>query len=316
MPEIAVVVVNWNGAHLLRTCLGSLRRQTFADFETILVDNGSTDDSLALVARRVPRGPRRWRSPRTSGWPAAPTPASRITDAPIIATLNNDTEADPRWLAELHAALDGPPGGRLGRLEAAAVRPARRDPLGRRLLRPGRHPGQPRRLAARRRRVRPPGADLRGVRRRGGLPPRDAGRRRPVRGQLLHVLRGRRPGVPQPASRLPLRLRADGRRLPHAERDRRRAARQLLLRAQLPAGDRARHARAAAAARLAAGSCWRSFGSPPSRCWHVREPAARAKLRGQLDGLRELPRLLGERRAIQRRRRVPIRYLRSIMAAP
>ena len=62
---------------------------------------------------------------------------------------------------------------------------------------------------------------------------------------------------------------------------------------------------AAPAASLAAGSCWRSFGSPPSRCWHVREPAARAKLRGQLDGLRELPRLLGERRAIQQRRRVP-----------
>ena len=49
---------------------------------------------------------------------------------------------------------------------------------------------------------------------------------------------------------------------------------------------------------------------------HIREPAARAKLRGQLDGLRELPRLLGERRAIQARRRVPIRYLRSIMATP
>ena len=47
MPEIAVVVVNWNGAHLLRTCLGSLRRQTFPDFETVLVDNGSTDDSAA-----------------------------------------------------------------------------------------------------------------------------------------------------------------------------------------------------------------------------------------------------------------------------
>jgi len=49
---------------------------------------------------------------------------------------------------------------------------------------------------------------------------------------------------------------------------------------------------------------------------HVREPAARARLRGQLDGLRELPRLLAERRAIQRRRRVPIGYLRSILAAP
>ena len=46
---------------------------------------------------------------------------------------------------------------------------------------------------------------------------------------------------------------------------------------------------------------------------HVREPAARASLRGQWDGLRELPRLLPQRRAVQARRRVPIRYLRSIM---
>jgi GT2 family glycosyltransferase len=50
--------------------------------------------------------------------------------------------------------------------------------------------------------------------------------------------------------------------------------------------------------------------------WHIREPSARAKLRGQIDGLLELPRVLRERRAIQARRRVPIRYLRSIMAAP
>ena len=50
--------------------------------------------------------------------------------------------------------------------------------------------------------------------------------------------------------------------------------------------------------------------------WHFREPAARAKIMGQLAGLRELPRVLGERRAIQERRRVPIGYLRSIMVAP
>ena len=47
---------------------------------------------------------------------------------------------------------------------------------------------------------------------------------------------------------------------------------------------------------------------------HAREPAARAKLRGQVAGLLELPRVLRERRAIQRRRRVPITYLQSIMA--
>jgi hypothetical protein len=49
---------------------------------------------------------------------------------------------------------------------------------------------------------------------------------------------------------------------------------------------------------------------------HIREPAARAKLRGQWDGLRSLPGLVKERRAVQARRRVPIRYLRSIMVAP
>jgi hypothetical protein len=49
---------------------------------------------------------------------------------------------------------------------------------------------------------------------------------------------------------------------------------------------------------------------------HFREPAARAKLRGQLAGLGEIPRLMRQRHAIQSRRRVPIRYLHSILAAP
>ena len=43
MPEMSVIVVNWNGKHFLETCLTALRRQTFRDFEAILVDNGSTD---------------------------------------------------------------------------------------------------------------------------------------------------------------------------------------------------------------------------------------------------------------------------------
>jgi glycosyltransferase involved in cell wall biosynthesis len=44
-PLISVIVLNWNGRHLLSDCLGSLARQTWLDFETILVDNGSEDGS-------------------------------------------------------------------------------------------------------------------------------------------------------------------------------------------------------------------------------------------------------------------------------
>ena len=105
MPEIAVVVVNWNGAHLLRTCLGSLRRQTFPDFETILVDNGSTDDSLALVAREFPEvrvlaldrepraGRRHQRRHRASPTPRS-SPRSTTIPRPIRAGWRRSTR---RW---------------------------------------------------------------------------------------------------------------------------------------------------------------------------------------------------------------------------
>jgi GT2 family glycosyltransferase len=54
MPEMSVIVLNWNGRQFLGDCLLSLRRQTFRDFETILVDNGSTDGSVAYVSSEFP----------------------------------------------------------------------------------------------------------------------------------------------------------------------------------------------------------------------------------------------------------------------
>lgn len=48
-PLVSVVVLNWNGRRFLDDCLGSLLRQNFTDYEVLLVDNGSTDDSLDFV---------------------------------------------------------------------------------------------------------------------------------------------------------------------------------------------------------------------------------------------------------------------------
>ena len=52
--RVTVVIPNWNGERFLRLCLDSLRRQTFPDFETVVVDNGSSDGSLSLVERDFP----------------------------------------------------------------------------------------------------------------------------------------------------------------------------------------------------------------------------------------------------------------------
>ena len=54
MPRVSIVIPNWNQAELLAATLRSLRSQSFTDFETIVVDNGSSDDSVPMMARDFP----------------------------------------------------------------------------------------------------------------------------------------------------------------------------------------------------------------------------------------------------------------------
>ena len=52
-PLLSFVVVNWNYARFLGQTLDSIRGQDYGAFECIVVDNGSTDDSLEVVERHV-----------------------------------------------------------------------------------------------------------------------------------------------------------------------------------------------------------------------------------------------------------------------
>ncbi|MFN8636263.1 MAG: glycosyltransferase family 2 protein [Chloroflexota bacterium] len=314
MPEIAVVVVNWNGAHLLRTCLGSLRRQTFADFETILVDNGSTDDSLRLVADEFPEV-RVVALNENLGLGGGTNAGIAATDAPVVATLNNDTEADPRWLAELHAALQAHP--EAGSAASKLMLFDRRDVI----HSAGDFYG------------------LDGIPGSRGVWQHDDGsyeRQELVFGACAGAAAYRRTMLEDVGSF------EDSFFMYCEDVD-------LAFRSQLggyrcvyvPTAVVYHMLSATGGGPLASYYCGRNFLRVIARdmpgpllrrvwprivraqlaitaesIWHAREPAARAKLRGQIAGLLELPRLLGERRAIQQRRRVPIRYLHSIMAAP
>lgn len=103
-PLVSVIVPNWNGAHHLPTCLGSLRRQTYPYFEVIVVDNGSTDDSRDLLARDFPEV-RVVALATNRGYAGGVNAGFRVARGEILAVLNNDAEADPAWLAEMVAAL-------------------------------------------------------------------------------------------------------------------------------------------------------------------------------------------------------------------
>lgn len=108
MQTIDVIIPNYNGAALLPTCLDALRAQTRRDFAVTVVDDGSGDGSLTLLAEAYPEV-RVVRMARNSGLAAAVNAGIAATAAPVVVLLNNDTEADSSWLAELVGALERRP---------------------------------------------------------------------------------------------------------------------------------------------------------------------------------------------------------------
>jgi GT2 family glycosyltransferase len=105
-PRVTVVVPNWNGERFLDLCLSSLRKQSFKGFETVLVDNGSSDNSVEFVAQNFPEV-RVVRLPENQGFSAAVNAGIKASSATeYVALLNNDTEVDPGWLEALVDAAE------------------------------------------------------------------------------------------------------------------------------------------------------------------------------------------------------------------
>lgn len=137
---ISVVVVNWNRKELLRACLESLRRQEGVGFETIVVDNGSTDGSPELVRDY---GATLIRNPVNRGFCAANNQGITAACGEFIALLNNDAEAAPGWLAALHRACSaGPDIGMAASKVLVWEDPARIDKVGHLIFPDGQNRGR------------------------------------------------------------------------------------------------------------------------------------------------------------------------------
>ena len=108
MPRVSVVIPTWNGAGMLRLAMLSLRRQTWTDFETIVVDNGSTDSTAAMLARDFPEV-RVITFAENRGFAPATNAGLREARGGILVCMNNDLEAEPGWLEALVTALDRRP---------------------------------------------------------------------------------------------------------------------------------------------------------------------------------------------------------------
>jgi GT2 family glycosyltransferase len=107
-PRASVVIPTWNGCALLRAALVSLRAQTFRDFETVVVDNGSKDGTAEMLRGEFPDTVV-VSFPENRGFAVAINAGIRAARGRYVALLNNDAEAEPGWLAALVAVLDARP---------------------------------------------------------------------------------------------------------------------------------------------------------------------------------------------------------------
>jgi GT2 family glycosyltransferase len=105
---VSVIVVCWNSAAVLGGCLDCLLAQDYANYEIVVVDDGSQDDTLAVAGRHASPDSnlRIVRSPRNRGCPAARNLGLEHARGEIVAFIDADGFAAGSWLRELVAAFD------------------------------------------------------------------------------------------------------------------------------------------------------------------------------------------------------------------
>jgi len=107
-PRVSVGLVTWNSAAYLPACLKALTGQDYPNLELIVVDNASTDHSLAVVSEYAP-GARVICNSFNTGFCHAHNQAIRASSGEYYLALNPDVTLQPGYLATLVSALEGRP---------------------------------------------------------------------------------------------------------------------------------------------------------------------------------------------------------------
>jgi len=108
-PRLAVAIPNYNGRELLEAVLPSLAAQTYRDFEIVIVDDCSDDDSLAYLQAHWPQVRVLARAERRGVTAALNACLDAASGSELVGLFNNDMELAPDCLAELVAELDRHP---------------------------------------------------------------------------------------------------------------------------------------------------------------------------------------------------------------
>ena len=97
-PLISIIITNYNGGNLLLKCLESIYNSKYQNFEVILVDNASNDDSDLVAKKRFPNI--KLISNKQNLGSVGRNSGIKIAKGEFVVLLDNDTKVDPIWLDE------------------------------------------------------------------------------------------------------------------------------------------------------------------------------------------------------------------------
>jgi GT2 family glycosyltransferase len=103
-PLVSVIIVNYNGKIYLDECLDSLKSTTYQNFEILVVDNNSSDQSSDLIKRRYPYV-KLIELKKNQGFAIANNLGAEAAKGDFYIFLNNDTIVTQTWLSELVNAI-------------------------------------------------------------------------------------------------------------------------------------------------------------------------------------------------------------------
>jgi len=109
LPRVSVVIVSYNACGDLHDCLASLARRVSLPHEILVVDNGSSDGSPAMVRRDYP-GVRLIENAENLGFAAANNRGLTKARAPYALILNSDAEVQAGAVEAMAGLLDARPG--------------------------------------------------------------------------------------------------------------------------------------------------------------------------------------------------------------
>jgi len=102
-PKVSIVIVNYNGKRYLLRCIASILKNIYKNYEIIVVDNGSTDGSLAALRKKFARNLDKIKIvelKKNYGPAKARNEGVKIAEGKYLAFLDNDTQVEKDWIIE------------------------------------------------------------------------------------------------------------------------------------------------------------------------------------------------------------------------